>query len=114
MPMREAQGILGFITGGTGWVSSFASLGVRQQAANAAAGLGSSLANLGLRKRSEWRRRGIVSKDKGVVIAQPPPGVQWPDRIMMGDGTNYTEESVGSPNYRNQDGAVLNLTGMGQ
>lgn len=55
-------------------MSSFASLGVRQQASNAAAGLGSSLANLGLRKRSEWRRRGIVSKDRGVVIAQPPPG----------------------------------------
>lgn len=111
--MREAQGILGLITGGTGWVSQLASPGVRQQASNAALGLGSSLGSLGLRKRSELTRRGIVSKDKGVVIAQPPPGIQWPDLITV-DGTNCTEESVGSPIYRNQDGAILNLTSMGQ
>lgn len=113
MPMREAQGILGLITGGTGWVSQLASPSVRQQASNAALGLGSSLGSLGLRKRSELTRRGIVSKDKGAVIAQPPPGIQWPDLITV-DGTNCTEESVGSPIYRNQDGAILNLTSMGQ
>lgn len=112
-PMREAQGILGLITGGTGWLSQLASPGARQQASNAAAGLGSSLGSLGLRKRWELTRRGIVSKDKGVVIAQPPPGTQWPDRITV-DGRDYTEESVGSPIYRDRDGAVLDLTSLGQ
>lgn len=113
VPMREAQGILGLITGGTGWLSQLASPSVRQQASNAAVGLGSSLKSLGLRKRSELTRRGIVSKDKGVVIAQPPPGIQWPDRITTADGTNYTEESAGSPIYRDQDGAVLDVTSLG-
>jgi len=74
----------------------------------------SELGSLGLRKKSELKRRGIMSKNRGVVIAQPPPGIQWPDRITTVDGTNYTEESVGSPIYRNGDGAMLNLTGTGQ
>lgn len=114
--MLEAQGILGLVTGGGGWVSKEASSGLLQQAANAALGLGGSKSGFGLRRRGEWMRRGelvrrgVVSKDKGVVFAQPPAGVQWPDVVTF-NGSEYTETSEGSPVYKSADGQTIDFGG---
>jgi len=107
-PLMEAQGVLGLLTGGGGWVSSLASDRLRQQILKAASSLGGSALQFSPRRRSEIKRRGIISRDKGIVFTQPPPGVQWPDLITV-NGTNYREESVGSPIYRNDEGAVLDF-----
>ena len=100
-PMLEAQGILGLITGGGKWVSKQAGSTLLQQAARAALLLAAG--------SQGHQRRGIRSKDKGVVFAQPPGESVWPDLIMV-NGTNYTEESVGSAVYRSEEGLVLNFT----
>ena len=118
-PMREVQGILALITGGTGWVSESASPNLRQQALSTASFLRSVLLGEGtlntagsseseLRKRSEYKRRAAFRKEPGVAFLQPPTRIQWPDLIIV-NGTNYTEQSVGSPIYQSSEGAVLTL-----
>ena len=99
-PMLEAQGILGLITGGGQYVAKQAGNSLLAQAAQAALAL----------HGGKNRRRGIRSKDKGVVFAQPPPVAVWPDLIMV-NGKNYTEESIGSSKYVSEDGSVLDLSG---
>ncbi len=114
--MLEAQGILGLITGGGAWMSKQASSGLLQQAAQASLRLGGSASGFGLRRRGELMRReelmrrGVVSKDKGVVFAQPPPGVQWPDVITF-NGTDYTETSEGGSVYKSADGQTIDFGG---
>ena len=115
-PMLQAQGILGLITGGGGWMSKDASYSLLQQAADASLRLGGSRSGFGLMRRGglmrreELMKRGVVSKDKGVVFAQPPPGVQWPDVITF-NGTDYTETSEGSPVYKSADGQTVDFGG---
>ncbi|KAL8788417.1 MAG: hypothetical protein Q9195_007296 [Heterodermia aff. obscurata] len=119
-PMLEAQGILAMVTGGEGWVSERASLRLQQQALRTASMLrnmllvGGSLDAAGPsgfhpRKRSEYKQRVVVRKEQGVAFVQPPPRTQWPDLIIV-NGTNYTEQSVGSPVYESRDGGVLRFT----
>jgi len=114
--MLEAQGILGLITGGGGWVSKQASWGLLQQAASASLRMGGSASGFGLRRRGELMRgeelmrRGVISKDKGVVFTQPPPEVQWPDLIIF-DGKNYTETSPGGSVYKSDDGQTIDFGG---
>ena len=113
-PMREAQGILALITGGTGWVSESESPNLREQALSMASLLRNMLLGGGtpgsqLRKRSEFKQRVAFRKEQGVAFVQPPSRVQWPDLIIV-NGTNYTVQSVGSPVYQNTEGAVLRFT----
>ena len=84
-PMREAQGILGLITGGEGWVSEAASPNLQQQALRMVSLLRNMLLNGGtldaaawpsglrLKKRSEYKRRVAFRKEQGVAFVQPPP-----------------------------------------
>ena len=85
-------------------MSKHAGTGLLRQAADAALKMGGS-ASSGLR----LRRRGIRSKDKGVVFAQPPAGVQWPDLITF-NGTEFRETSEGGAVYRSEDGRVLDFS----
>ena len=103
--MLESQGILGLITGGGQYVTAKAGNTLLKEAARTALALRRS-GNSGQRRR----RRGIRSKDKGVVFAQPPSGSVWPDLVIF-NGTSYIEESAGSPIYRSQDGKVLDFSG---
>ena len=116
-PMREAQGILAMITGGEGWISEIAPPSLQREALRMASVLrrmlltGGSLDPIGPsgsrpRKRSEYKRRVVLRNEQGVAFLQPPPRIQWPDLIIV-NGTNYTEESVGSPVYKSTDGGVL-------
>ncbi|KAL8717331.1 MAG: hypothetical protein Q9225_005423 [Loekoesia sp. 1 TL-2023] len=97
----EAEGILGLITGGGTWVSKQARSPLLQQAADAALRLAGG--------SHKPRRRGVISREKGVVFAQPPGESVWPDSIVI-NGTNYVEEGAGSLVYKSEAGEVLNLT----
>lgn len=100
-PFLEAEGILGLITGGGKWVTKQAGSSLLQEAAKAAL--------LGFGGSRTRRRRGIISKDEGYVLAQPPGENVWADLIVI-NGTEYKEESAGSPIYTSQGGLVLNFT----
>ncbi|KAI4231933.1 MAG: hypothetical protein L6R40_007588 [Gallowayella cf. fulva] len=102
-PWVEAEGILGMVTGGGKWVAKGVSnmlqklIDERQRA----------LAEI--RGGSKARKRSIRSREKGAVFARPPSVGVWPDVIVL-NGTEYTEESAGSPIYRSQEGKMLNFT----
>lgn len=103
VPIMEAQGILGLITGGGKYVSKSAGSSLLQRMMSAQSGLQGS-AGLGM------RRRGIRSPDKGVVFAQPPPSAIWPDVVFF-NGTEWVQEHEGSSIYTNKAGQVLDFQG---
>ncbi|KAL8712502.1 MAG: hypothetical protein Q9220_003350 [cf. Caloplaca sp. 1 TL-2023] len=101
----EAEGVLGLVTGGGKWVSSMANVNVRNNVGSRFLWL------MGGDFSTKKKRDVIISPDKGAVFAQPPAKVYavWADLIVI-NGTEYREESIGSSVYRSVGGLVLNLT----
>lgn len=101
-PWLEAEGVLGLVTGGGEWVS--------KGAGATAKGRISSWRTLiyGLSRR---RKRGVFRGEQGLVLAQPPRegNAVWVDLVAV-DGVEYEAIGEGSPIYRSQAGAELNLT----
>ncbi|KAL8896236.1 MAG: hypothetical protein Q9207_007802 [Kuettlingeria erythrocarpa] len=99
-PMLAAQGILGLITGGGKYVDPRSKKSVQQKASDAYRIFETTMVS----------RRGIISADKGLVFAQPPPDSVWPDLIIV-NGTNYTESSPGGSFYQSAEGLTIDFSG---
>ena len=106
----EAEGILGLVTGGGKYISKKVGSPLLQQAAAEALRLWGGGGSHKFRRRDI--RAGFNMGHEGVVYAQPPGVSVWPDLITL-NGTEYVEESPGSPIYKSAGGEVLNMTVTG-
>ncbi|KAL8897860.1 MAG: hypothetical protein Q9207_006989 [Kuettlingeria erythrocarpa] len=102
-PWLEAEGILGLVTGGGEWISKGAGASARSRIASWRALLYGGISRMG--------KRGVFRGEKGLVLSQPPleGNFVWVDLVMV-DGVEYEAIGEGSPVYRSQAGAELNLT----
>ena len=111
-PWLEAQGVFGLVTGNWIWTSGTASKGF---VARMRGSMGALNSGDGKHFKRVERRVGrkVIGGEKGMVFAQPPAKVVWPDVIEV-NGTRYLEESSGSPIYKSESGQMLNLTDPGK
>lgn len=56
-------------------------------------------------------KRGVISKDKGMVCATAPTLWKYPD-LITANGTDYTDNSRGDLVYRSEDGEVSDLSSL--
>ncbi|KAL8789510.1 MAG: hypothetical protein Q9213_001123 [Squamulea squamosa] len=87
------EGILGLVWGGGQW---FGTAAVQQRYRQG-----------GLKSKV---KRGISSKDKGTVYAQPPPRWVYPDSVHVNGSEYMIVNSQDPPVYKDGGGRILNLT----